>query len=333
MNFRFSGLPWGSPLSLHTDETHTSIIQLLRAGSNGLGVKKGRVTAILDGKALAEKVKQQLTDRIRALRQETGQVPGLAYLVVDDDLVSKRYVAGKTKACHEVGLRSFVFPLPQSIPLTSLLKQIDELNSRSEIHGILVQLPLPPHLDVQQVVEHIDPLKDADGFHPYNRGLLFSDHPSIAPCTPKGIMLLLKENGISPEGKRVVILGRSLVVGRPLLMLMLGENATVTVCHQKTRNLAEITRTAEILVAAIGRPKFITKDYVSRGAVVVDVGIHSVDGSLIGDVDFDEVSQVASYITPVPGGVGPMTVAMLLENTVHLFEKQISRNPARGRAL
>jgi len=280
---------------------------------------------LLDGKALAQKVRNRLKARIADLKKKTGEAPGLAYLVVDNDPVSAHYVAGKTRACEEVGVKSFVYPYPADMSERALLERIDELDIRPDVHGMLVQLPLPPQINVHAVLEHINPDKDADGFHPYNRGHLFSASPSIAPCTPKGIMLLLKENGIEVAGKRVVILGRSLVVGRPLSMLMLGADATVTICHRKTRNLPEITRSAEILVAAIGQPRFVTAEHVSPGAVVVDVGINVVDGKLTGDVDFDAVSEIASAISPVPGGVGPMTVAMLIDNTVSLFERRVLR--------
>ncbi len=279
---------------------------------------------ILDGRQLAGKIKQELKGRLETVKRETNRVPGLAYLLVDDDPVSKHYIAGKTKACNEIGMNSFVEVLPANILEEALLYKIDSLNARPEVHGIIVQLPLPERINVHRVLERVHPKKDADGFHPYNRGLLFSSHTAIVPCTPKGIIALLKENQIPLEGKHVVILGRSLVVGRPLLMLSLNENATVTICHSKTENLKTFTRSADILVAAIGKPKFVTAEHVKPGAVVIDVGIHQVEGKLVGDVDADSVSQVASAMTPVPGGVGPMTVAMLLTNTFQAFQNALA---------
>lgn len=287
---------------------------------------------LLDGKALAEKLQEQLAGKIRRLKQQTGKTPGLAYLLQEDDPASRHYAAGKTAACRKVGIYSLVIPFSKGLSQQELLAKIGELNANPDIHGILLQLPLPKHLDMHSAVARIDRNKDADGFHPYNRGLLFSSHPAIAPCTPKGVIYLLKENRILLEGKNVVILGRSLVVGRPLLMMLLGENATVTICHRQSRNLSDITRRADIVVAAIGSPKFLTREYVSRGTVVVDVGINVVNGKLVGDADFDDLREVASAMTPVPGGVGPMTVAMLLENTVHLFEQQLQAGVRRSPA-
>jgi len=278
---------------------------------------------ILDGLALASRVRQDLAQKIQKTKAETGLVPGLAYLLVNDDPVSQRYVANKTKACQEVGMLSFVEPFSRSVKEAELLQQIQRLNKRADIHGILVQLPLPPSLNVHRILESIDVKKDVDGFHPYNRGLLFSAHTAIVPCTPKGIVRLLKENGVVLEGKHAVIIGRSLVVGRPLSMLLLNENATVTICHSQTPDLKRFTRDADILVAAVGSPRFVKKDFVSPGVTVVDVGISFEGSRLVGDVDFDEVSKVASAITPVPGGVGPMTVAMLLSNTFDAFQSQL----------
>lgn len=238
----------------------------------------------------------------------------LAIVSVGDDPASKVYVRNKIKACEKAGVDVAHHQLPSNCPEYFLADLIKELNVAPNIHGILVQLPLPPHIDSKRILNLIDPNKDVDGFHPYNIGKLAVDDRNMIPCTPKGIMWLLTTYGIPVSGKHCVIVGRSNIVGKPLAMLMLNDNATVTVCHSHTRNLADLTRQADILVAAVGKPHFITADMVKSGAVVIDVGINRVDGKLVGDVDFDSVSEVASYITPVPGGVGQMTVAALIDN-------------------
>jgi len=238
----------------------------------------------------------------------------LAIVSVGDDPASKVYVRNKIKACEKAGINVVRFNYDIYCPEHELETVIRELNADPLIHGILVQLPLPPYIDSKRILNLIDWDKDVDGFHPYNIGKLAVDDRNMIPCTPKGIMKLLDTYGITVDGKHVVIVGRSNIVGKPLAMLMLNDNATVTVCHSHTRNLADLTRQADILVAAVGKPKFITVDMVKPGAVVIDVGINRVDGKLVGDVDFDAVSEVASYITPVPGGVGQMTVAALIDN-------------------
>lgn len=281
---------------------------------------------VLDGRKLAEKIRKQLAEKIAQAKKISGLTPGLAYLLVDNDPISKIYVAGKTRACKEVGIFSITETFPSTIQEQELLQKIELLNDQENIHGIIVQLPLPPHLKTDRIMEKINPGKDVDSFHPFNRGLLFASHAPFTPCTPKGIILLLKENGIPLEGKHVVILGRSLVVGRPLAMMLLNENATVTICHQKTQNLEKITQSADILVAAIGKPEFVGKNHIKPGTVVVDVGISRIGGKLVGDVKHDEVAEIASAISPVPGGVGPMTVAMLLENAFLAFQNSSKIN-------
>lgn len=238
----------------------------------------------------------------------------LAIVSVGDDPASKVYVRNKIKACEKAGVTVEHLALNNDYPEKLLVRVIKGLNTDTSIDGILVQLPLPPHIDSKRILNLIDPNKDVDGFHPYNIGKLAVDDRHMIPCTPKGIMWLLTTYGIPVSGKHCVIVGRSNIVGKPLAMLMLNDNATVTVCHSHTRKLADLTRQADILVAAVGKPHFITADMVKPGAVVIDVGINRVDGKLVGDVDFDAVSEVASYITPVPGGVGQMTVAALIDN-------------------
>lgn len=238
----------------------------------------------------------------------------LAIVSVGDDPASKVYVRNKIKACDKAGINVVRFNYDANCAQCELVNVIRALNINPHIHGILVQLPLPPHIDSKRVLNLIDPNKDVDGFHPHNIGRLAVDQRHMIPCTPKGIMHLLNTYGITVEGKHCVIVGRSNIVGKPLAMLMLNDNATVTICHSHTRDLTSLTKQADILVCAVGKPKFITADMVKPGAVVIDVGINRVDGKLCGDVDFDAVSEVASYITPVPGGVGPMTVAALIDN-------------------
>jgi len=244
-------------------------------------------------------------------------VPGLAVIIVGNDPASRIYVNSKKRDCAEVGIKSFEYALPEDTREEQLLELIDALNEDKNVDGILVQLPIPKHLDEQKVIRRINPSKDVDAFHPYNVGELMIGNHVFVPCTPAGIMELIKDAGLSVEGKNCVVVGRSNIVGKPMSMLMLHANATVTVCHSKTRNLKEICKRADILVAAIGKPEFITRDYVKEGAIVIDVGINRTeDGGMVGDVKFDEVSEIASAITPVPGGVGPMTRAMLLKNTL-----------------
>jgi len=276
---------------------------------------------ILDGKALAERVRQRLTGEVAEFRAATGVVPGLSVVLVGEDPASKVYVRNKQKAASAAGMRDDLIRLPAETSQDDLLATIDRLNADPAVHGILVQLPLPRHINSRLVIERIDPLKDVDGFHPMNFGLLAQGSPQFVPCTPLGIVELLKDAEVETRGARVVVLGRSQVVGKPVALLLLqkgkGADATVTICHTGTKDPAAIAREADVLIAAMGQPELVTADWIKPGAVVIDVGIHRKDdGKLCGDVDFASASQVASRITPVPGGVGPMTVAMLLNNTL-----------------
>lgn len=272
---------------------------------------------LLNGKETAAAVRAEMREQIDALRAAGKTVPGLAVILVGDDPASAVYVRNKKRACEEIGMRSEVYTYPADTSEAELLSRLDELNGRADIHGILVQLPLPAHISEERVVRHIDPRKDVDAFHPYNVGKIMLGEDGFLPCTPAGVMELLRHYGISVDGKECVIVGRSNIVGKPQAMLLLRENGTVTVCHSHTRDLAEVTRRADILVVAIGRAGFITGDMVKPGAVVVDVGINRTpEGKLCGDVDFASVAPRAYAITPVPGGVGPMTITMLLRNTL-----------------
>lgn len=272
---------------------------------------------LLNGKETAAAVRAEMREQIDALRAAGKTVPGLAVILVGDDPASAVYVRNKKRACEEVGMHSEVYTYPADTSEAELLSRLDELNGRADIHGILVQLPLPTHISEERVVRHIDPCKDVDAFHPYNVGKIMLGEDGFLPCTPAGVMELLRRYDISVDGKECVIVGRSNIVGKPQAMLLLRENGTVTVCHSHTRDLAEVTRRADILIVAIGRAGFITGDMVKPGAVVVDVGINRMpDGKLCGDVDFASVAPRAYAITPVPGGVGPMTITMLLRNTL-----------------
>lgn len=276
---------------------------------------------LLDGKAIAQVVKEELQQRIATLKENTGIVPGLAVIIVGEDPASTIYVRNKENACETVGIYSQVIRLPDSTSQVELDQVIERLNKDTKIHGILVQLPLPKHLNDRAVIEGIDPKKDVDGFSRVNAGGLMIGMPAFVPCTPKGCMRLLRETGESISGKEAVIIGRSNIVGKPMAMLLLEADATVTICHSKTQNLPEVVKRADIIVAAIGRPCFVTADMVKKDAIVIDVGINrGIDGKLTGDVDFEIVKEIVSFITPVPGGVGPMTIAMLLENTVEAAE-------------
>jgi len=273
--------------------------------------------SIIDGRALAMKMRNALVNRVQHIKDSKGIVPGLAVVLVGDDPASRTYVGMKEKASQKVGIRSEVYRLNAQTPEEKLLSLIDELNERKEIHGILVQLPLPQHIDQRKVIEKIDPNKDVDGFHPINMGrLVIGDEAGFIPCTPYGILKLLENEGIVIEGKKAVVVGRSNIVGKPMALLLLHRNATVTICHSRTQALAEVTREADILICAVGKPRVIKGDMVKPGAVVIDVGINRLKNELVGDVDFDEVREVAGWITPVPGGVGPMTITMLLHNTI-----------------
>ena len=271
---------------------------------------------IIDGKKISSEMRAEISEEVKALAQQ-GVVPGLAVIIVGEDPASKVYVRNKGRACAEVGIYSEIIEMPESTSETELLAKIAELNARPEINGILVQLPLPRHINESAVIAAISPDKDVDAFSEVNVGKIMIGDFRFLPCTPAGVMELLRRSGIEIEGKNAVVVGRSNIVGKPQAMLLLHANATVTVCHSRTRNLAEICRGADILVVAIGKADFITADMVKPGAVVIDVGMNRrPDGKLTGDVDYAAVSEVAGYITPVPGGVGPMTITMLLRNTV-----------------
>lgn len=270
---------------------------------------------ILNGNEIAQQIRCELKEEVKALT-EKGIVPGLAVIIVGENPASKVYVGRKHKACQELGLYSEVIELPVETTTEILLDKVKVLNQNPAIHGILVQLPLPKHIEEDAVLKAILPEKDVDGFHPVNVGKLTVGQESLTPCTPTGIMKMLELKGISPSGKHAVIIGRSNIVGKPMAALLLAKDATVTICHSRTATLSQITRQADILVAAVGKPNFVTADMVKPGSVVIDVGINRVDGKLIGDVDFAAVKDVAGSITPVPGGVGPLTIAMLLYNTV-----------------
>lgn len=280
---------------------------------------------IIDGKALAKEKRAEIAKQVEALK-EKGVTPGLAVVLVGEDPASQIYVRNKHKACEEVGIYSRKITLPEETTEEELLKIIDELNNDPEIDGILVQLPLPKHIDPDKVILSISPDKDVDGFHPVNAGRLLTGQDGFFPCTPLAVMELIKSAGVDVSGKEAVVVGRSNIVGKPVSMLLLRENATVTICHSRTKNLADVCRRADILVAAVGRPEMITADYVKEGAVVIDVGINRVgEKKVVGDVAFDEVKDKAAYITPVPGGVGPMTITMLLYNTLLSAQKRVSK--------
>ncbi len=272
---------------------------------------------IIDGKKVSEHIRAQIAEGVEKLKAETDITPGLAAVLVGDDPASEIYVRNKRKACANAGMYSEEHKLPAETTEQELLNLVDRLNNDPNIHGILVQLPLPDHINETKVLRAVSPLKDVDGFHPYNIGLLVEGYPRFISCTPHGIIKMLEFYNIDITGKEAVIVGRSNIVGKPVSMLLLHRHATVTICHSRTKPLDEVTRRADILVAAIGRANFITGDMVKEGAVVIDVGINrNEEGKLTGDVDFEAVSQKASYITPVPGGVGPMTISMLLWNTL-----------------
>ncbi len=274
------------------------------------------MATIIDGKAIAAKFRSKIAAGVQELA-ESGVVPGLAVVLVGDDPASRVYVSMKEKACKAAGIFSVEHALPASTSEVELLALIDRLNSDPQIHGILVQLPLPQQIDTDKVLEAISPAKDADGFHPYNVGRLSIGKPLFQPCTPYGVMVMLKESGVDLAGKEVVVVGRSNIVGKPVAMMCLAEHATVTLCHSRTAGLADVIRRADVVIAAVGRPEMIKGEWIKEGAVVIDVGINRLaDGKLVGDVDFSSVSQRASAITPVPGGVGPMTITMLLYNTL-----------------
>ncbi|MBE6558328.1 MAG: bifunctional methylenetetrahydrofolate dehydrogenase/methenyltetrahydrofolate cyclohydrolase FolD [Ruminococcaceae bacterium] len=280
---------------------------------------------IIDGKAISAAVRAEITEETKAFIEETGVTPGLAVVIVGTDPASQVYVRNKRKACTEVGFYSEAYELPEETTQEELEALVDKLNADPRIHGILVQLPLPRHLDEQRILLRIRPEKDVDAFHPYNVGRIMIGDYNYLPCTPAGVMELLKRSGVEVNGKECVVVGRSNIVGKPMAMLLLQANGTVTICHSRTKNLSETTRRADILVAAIGKPEFFTADMVKEGAVVIDVGMNRrpSDNKLCGDVDYASVEPVASYITPVPGGVGPMTITMLMQNTLRAAKSSL----------
>ncbi|MBQ8416915.1 MAG: bifunctional methylenetetrahydrofolate dehydrogenase/methenyltetrahydrofolate cyclohydrolase FolD [Clostridia bacterium] len=275
------------------------------------------MATIIDGKRISQEIREEIKAETAAFAQENGYLPGLAVIIVGENPASQVYVRNKKKACEEVGFYSRVYELPEDTKQEDLNALVDQLNADEQIHGILVQLPLPKHLDENEVLLRIDPGKDVDAFHPYNVGKIMIGDYSFLPCTPAGVMALLERTGVDIAGKKCVVIGRSNIVGKPMAMLLLHANGTVTLCHSRTKDLAAETRQADILVVAIGKADFVTADMVKEGAVVIDVGMNRrADGKLTGDVDFASVEPVASAITPVPGGVGPMTITMLLKNTL-----------------
>ncbi|MDR6122439.1 methylenetetrahydrofolate dehydrogenase (NADP+)/methenyltetrahydrofolate cyclohydrolase [Bacillus sp. SLBN-46] len=281
---------------------------------------------IINGKEIAEKKRVEIAEEVKRIKGQ-GVTPGLAVILVGDDHASRTYVTNKEKACKQLGMNSLLIEMHEEVSEEELLQKIRELNEDSEVHGILVQLPLPKHIDEKKVIESISPLKDVDGFHPINIGRMMTGQNAFLPCTPYGIMVLLEESGISIPGKHVVVVGRSNIVGKPVGQLFLNQHATVTYCHSKTRDLKLHTNQADILVAAVGIPNFIKAEHVKDNAVVIDVGINRNEaGKLCGDVAFDEVSKKAGYITPVPKGVGPMTITMLMYNTLKSAAESLNRN-------
>jgi methylenetetrahydrofolate dehydrogenase (NADP+)/methenyltetrahydrofolate cyclohydrolase len=286
-----------------------------------------KTAQLLDGKALAERIQTELKQRIQELQPQIGRPPGLAVLMVGDNPASAAYVRGKERACTKVGIVSFGKHFPVNTSQLELEQMIQALNQDERVDGILVQLPLPEHLDAVTLLHQIDPDKDADGLHPVNLGRLVRGEPGLRSCTPAGVMRLLQEYQIDLKGKQTVVLGRSILVGKPLALMLLEADATVTIAHSRSQNLSTITQSADILLAAVGRPAIITASMVKPGAVVVDVGINRIidyegNSRLVGDVDFESVQDVAEFLTPVPGGIGPMTVAMLLQNTVLSYSQR-----------
>ena len=279
---------------------------------------------IIDGKSIAKELRESLAPRVAALKEQ-GITPGLTVIVVGDDPASAIYVRNKERACVKLGMNSQVLRFPAETTQEEILNTVRLLNQDDSVHGILVQLPLPRHIDEQAVLRAIDPDKDVDGFHAMNAGRLMNGEPGFVACTPKGVMRLLEVSGVELDGKNAVMVGRSNIVGKPMALLLLQKNCTVTIAHSHTKDLAAVTRSADILVVAVGRAGFITGDMIKPGAAVMDVGINRVDGKVVGDVDFESAKEVASCITPVPGGVGAMTIAMLMENTVEAAENYARR--------
>ena len=279
---------------------------------------------ILDGKKMSESLRNEIAERVGRLKEQ-GVTPGLAVILVGNDPASEIYVRNKGNGCAETGMYSRTIQMPEETSQEQLEAAIDALNNDPAIHGILVQLPLPKHLDEQAALKKILPEKDVDGFHLINAGHMLTGTEGVVACTPRGALYMIKNTGLDLNGKEAVVIGRSNIVGKPMAMLLLRENCTVTICHSRTKNLAEHTRRADILVAAVGKAGFVTADMVKPGAVVIDVGINRVDGKVKGDVDFDAVKEVAGWITPVPGGVGPMTIAMLMKNAVEAAQRRAGK--------
>ena len=278
---------------------------------------------LIDGKKISAEIKEELKEKVAALKAEGKEIT-LAVIQVGNDPASSVYVGNKKKSCEYIGIRSLAYELPEETTESELLDLIANLNERADVHGILVQLPVPKHMDEDKIIKAIAPEKDVDGFHPQSVGALFIGQPGFVSCTPAGIIQLLKRSGIEIEGKECVVVGRSNIVGKPMALLLLRENGTVTVCHSRTKDLKEVCKRADILIAAIGKPKFFNHEYIKEGAVVIDVGIHrNENNKLCGDVDFEDVLPYVSAITPVPGGVGPMTIAMLMYNCVQAAEMEI----------
>ena len=291
---------------------------------------------LLDGKALAKKIQAELAEQVAVFTEQTQKVPTLATVLVGEDPASQVYIRNKIRSCERVGMESRHIPLPADVSQDALMEEVQQLNRDDTVHGILVQLPLPDGLDAQPILDAILPAKDVDAFHPENVGLLSQGRPRYLPCTPHGVIQLLHRAGIETAGKHCVIVGRSDIVGKPLGLMLVqrqsgcgptAANATVTICHSRTQNLSDITKQADVLIAAIGQAEFITAEMVKPGSVVVDVGINRGENGLVGDVAFEEVSEVAAAITPVPGGVGPLTVTMLLENTLRAAQHQAATQP------
>ena len=276
---------------------------------------------ILNGKEVSARIKDELKDKVTELKKD-GIFPGLAVVLVGNDPASRVYVNSKKKACEFIGIESFEFTLPEDATEQQLLELVYKLNSDKQVNGILVQLPLPKHINEENIINAINPSKDVDAFHPANVGRIMTGNPIFLPCTPAGVMELIHESGIDVKGKECVVVGRSNIVGKPQAMLLLAEHGTVTICHSRTVNLEEVCKRADILVAAVGKPEFVKGNMIKPEAVVIDVGINRVGGKIVGDVEFSSASEVASAITPVPGGVGPMTIAMLMKNTVKAAELQ-----------
>lgn len=281
------------------------------------------MTQIIDGKKISSEIKNELKEKVAALKAEGKEIT-LAVIQVGNDPASSVYVGNKKKSCEFIGIRSLAYELPEETSEGELLALVEELNQRKDVHGILVQLPVPKHINEDKIIKAIAPAKDVDGFHPQSVGALSIGQPGFVSCTPAGIIQLLKRSGIEIDGKECVVVGRSNIVGKPMALLLLRENGTVTICHSHTKDLKEVCKRADILVAAIGKPKFFNHEYVKEGAVVIDVGIHrNENNKLCGDVDYEDVFPHVSAITPVPGGVGPMTIAMLMYNCVQAAEMEI----------